>query len=293
MTAVTDAPAAPAARTRRTPHGPVRGRRGRRLRFVDARVATLLFVTPALWTVVTSLHPEVTAISNPPELAAPITFENYVDIFDGTLTGPFLNSLIAAIVATVLVVVLAVPAAYALSLRRIEKWQDVMFFFLSTKMMPAVAGLLPIYLIVKYLGLLDNIWMIVVLYLSANLPIGIWMLRSFFNEVPRELLDAAALAGAGTWLILRKIVAPLTYPGIAAVSLISFIFAWNEFLFALNLTATRAYTSPVHLIGFLSGQRLFLAHLCAVSTILSLPVLLAGYAAQDRLVQGLSLGAVK
>jgi sorbitol/mannitol transport system permease protein len=270
---------------------PLRRRMG--LRFLIAWVCTMLFVAPALWTVWTSFHSEIDAVSNPPAVTAPFTLENYRDVLGGELTGPFLNSLLAALFSTILVIVLAVPAAFALSLRRVEKWQDVMFFFLSTKMMPAVAGLLPMYLIIKQLGLLDNVWTLAILYLSANLPIGIWMLRSFFNEIPRELLEAAQLDGAGWLRILRTIVAPLTYPGIAAASLIAFIFAWNEFLFALNLTATRAYTSPVYLIGFLSGQRLFLAHLCAVSTILSLPVLIAGYAAQDRLVQGLSLGAVK
>ena len=263
-------------------------------RFALAWIATLIFVGPALWTVWISFHHEVDAISNPPDLLAGFTFENYKAAFNGgELTGPFLNSLIAAVASTVLVVVLAVPAAYALSLRKVPGWRDAMFFFLSTRMMPAVAGLLPIYLIVKWLGLLDNIWMIAILYLSANLPIGIWMLRSFFNDIPKELIEAAELDGAGELTIMRRIVIPLTYPGIASAALIAFIFAWNEFLFALNLTATNAYTSPVYLIGFLSGQRLFLAHLCAVSTILSLPVLIAGFAAQDRLVQGLSLGAVK
>lgn len=184
-------------------------------------------------------------------------------------------------------------AALANPVTPVLKWRDAMFFFLSTKMMPAVAGLLPMYLIIKNLGALDNIWTLVVLYLSANLPLGIWMLRSFFVDFPRELVEAATLDGANLVTTIRHIILPLTYPGIAATALISFIFAWNEFLFALNLTATRAYTSPVYLIGLLSGQRLFLAHLCAASVLVSLPVLIAGYAAQDKLVQGLSLGAVK
>ena len=260
---------------------------------IGAWVATLSFVLPALWAVLTSFHPEIDAIRNPPSVTAPLTVAHYAELLTGDLVGPMINSLTAAMVSTVAVLVLAIPAAYALSVKPVPKWRDVMFFFLSTKMMPAVAGLLPMYLIIKSLGGLDNVWVLAILYLAANLPLGIWMLRSFLGEIPRELMEAAALDGAGLITMIRRVILPLTYPGIAATALISFIFAWNEFLFALNLTATRAYTSPVYLIGFLSGQRLFLAHLCAASCLVSLPVLIAGYAAQDKLVQGLSLGAVK
>lgn len=260
---------------------------------VVAWLATLIFVLPTLWMVLTSFHQEVDAVANPPAVAATLTLEYYRELLTGKLLGPLINSLIASIVPTILVVALAIPAAFALAIRQVPKWRDVMFFFLSTKMMPAVAGLLPMYLIVKNLGLLDNVWVLVVLYLSANLPLGIWMMAQFFREIPRELIEAAELDGADTRTILWRVVLPMAYPGIAATALISFIFSWNEFLFALNLTATQAYTAPVYLIGFLSGQRLFLAHLCAASVIVSLPVLIAGFAAQDKLVQGLSLGAVK
>lgn len=267
---------------------------GRRLALtLGAWVATLVFVLPTLWMVLTSFHQEVDAVQNPPAIAASLTFEYYRELLAGRLLGPLVNSLMASIIPTILVIVLAIPAAFALAIRQVPKWRDVMFFFLSTKMMPAVAGLLPMYLIIKNLGLLDNIWVLIVLYLSANLPLGIWMMSQFFREIPRELIEAAELDGADTKTILWRVVLPMTYPGVAATALISFIFAWNEFLFALNLTATQAYTAPVYLVGFLSGQRLFLAHLCAASVLVSLPVLIAGFAAQDKLVQGLSLGAVK
>jgi sorbitol/mannitol transport system permease protein len=168
-----------------------------------------------------------------------------------------------------------------------------MFFFLSTKMLPVVAGLLPIYLFAQYSGLLDNIWFLIVLYTSMNLPIAVWMMRSFLAEVPVEILEAAAVDGAGLLLTLRRVVGPVVLPGVAATSLICFIFSWNELLFARVLTGTRAETAPVFLTGFVTSQGLFLAQVCAASLMVSLPVLIAGFAAQDKLVQGLSLGAVK
>jgi sorbitol/mannitol transport system permease protein len=132
-----------------------------------------------------------------------------------------------------------------------------------------------------------------ILYTAMNLPIAVWMMRSFLAEVPVAILEAASLDGAGLVYQLRKIIVPITAPGIAATSLICFIFSWNELLFARVLTGVEAATAPVYLTGFVTSQGLFLAKVCAAATIVSLPVLIAGFAAQDKLVQGLSLGAVK
>jgi sorbitol/mannitol transport system permease protein len=156
-----------------------------------------------------------------------------------------------------------------------------------------VAGLLPIYLFAQYTGLLDNIWLLIVLYTLMNLPIAVWMMRSFLSEVPVEMLEAAAMDGAGLTKTLRSVIAPVVMPGIAATALICFIFSWNELLFARVLTATVAETAPVFLTSFVTSQGLFLAQLCAAAFVVSLPVLIAGFAAQDKLVQGLSLGSVK
>ena len=156
-----------------------------------------------------------------------------------------------------------------------------------------VAGLLPIYLLAQKSGLLDNVWLLVLLYASMNLPIAVWMMRSFLTEVPREILEAAAIDGAGLTRTLRSVILPVAAPGIAATSLICFIFSWNELLFARVLTGVVATTAPVFLTGFVTSQGLFLAKVCAAATVISLPVLIAGFAAQDKLVQGLSLGAVK
>ena len=264
---------------------------------IAAWIIGLLFVAPVLWMVLTSLHSEPDAATNPPSFLAPLTLAGYANFF-GAATGaspwpPLINSATASIVSTILVLLLAIPAAYALSIRPVKKWTDVMFFFLSTKMLPVVAGLLPIYLIAQKIGLLDNIYLLVILYTSANLPIAVWMMRSFLAEGPGEMLEAASLDGAGLMRQLISIVVPIVLPGIAATSLICFIFSWNELLFARVLTGTVAQTAPVFLTGFVTSQGLFLAKVCAAAVVVSLPVIAAGFAAQDKLVQGLSLGAIK
>lgn len=258
-----------------------------------AWVVGILFVLPVLWMALTSFHTEEDAAKNPPDIAAPLTLDGYRSFFDGGPWPSIANSLTASILSTILVILLAFPAAYALSIKPVKKWTDVMFFFLSTKMLPVVAGLLPIYLFAQSVGLLDNIWLLIVLYTSMNLPIAVWMLRSFLAEVPVEILEAASVDGAGLVRTLRSVVAPVVTPGIASAALICFIFSWNELLFARVLTGTVAQTAPVFLTGFVTSQGLFLAKVCAASLVVSLPVLIAGFAAQDKLVQGLSLGAVK
>jgi len=260
---------------------------------VGTWVVTLVFFAPVAWMVLTSLHKEADAATNPPSPFAGITFSNYGLLFDRGVAPFLINSATASIASTLLVLLLAVPAAYALSIKPVTKWTDVMFFFLSTKFLPPIAALLPIYLIVKKAGMLDTVYTLVILYTSMNLPIAVWMMRSFLAEVPREILEAAEVDGAGLLRILWNVVAPVAAPGLAATSLICFIFSWNEFMFAVNLTAVRASTAPIFLVGFISSQGLFLGKLCAAATLVSLPVLIAGFAAQDKLVRGLSLGAVK
>ncbi len=258
-----------------------------------AWIISILFVLPVLWMILTSFHSETDAAANPPKIFAPLSTEGYHAFFGSHPWPPILNSATASIISTALVIVLALPAAYALSIRPVKKWSDVLFFFLSTKFMPAVAALLPVYLIAEKIHFLDNIWLLVILYTSMNLPIAVWMLRSFLSEVPVEMLEAAEVDGANLVTTLRKIIAPVIMPGIASAALICFIFSWNELLFARVLTGTRAETAPVFLTGFVTSQGLFLAQVCAASFVISLPVLIAGFAAQDKLVQGLSMGAVK
>jgi sorbitol/mannitol transport system permease protein len=264
---------------------------------IAAWLLALLFASPVVWMILTSFHSETDAATNPPSIAANLTLDAYREFFgetSGVSPWPSLiNSAAASILSTVLVLVLSIPAAYALSIRPVKKWTDVMFFFLSTKMMPVVAAILPLYLFARTIGALDNIWFLILMYTSMNLPIAVWMMRSFLAEIPREIVEAAELDGARLHTLLMRIILPVTAPGLAATSLICFIFAWNELMFARVLTSTVAGTAPVFLTGFITSEGLFLAKLCAASMVVSLPVIIAGFAAQDKLVQGLSMGAVK
>src|SRR5438067_9774630 len=276
---------------------PKRFRRSNLVWGLVAWLVGILFFIPVLWMVLTSFHSEADAATNPPKFTAPLTLAGYKEFF-GATTGaspwpPLINSATASIGATIVVLLLAIPAAYALAVKPVRKWTDVLFFFLSTKMLPAVAALLPLYLIAQKLGLLDNIWLLVILYTSMNLPIAVWMMHSFLAEVPVAILEAAAIDGARLPTILRRIIVPIAAPGIAATALICFIFSWNEMLFARVLTGVVAGSATVFPTRFVTSQGLFLAKVCAAATAISLPVLIAAFAAQDKLVQGLSLGAVK
>ena len=222
--------------------------------------------------VLTAFKQEVDAYTEVPKLFFVPTLDGFKAVFDQGVGTALLNSLFATTVSTILVLALGIPAAFALSLKPVLKTQDALFFFMSTKMLPVVAAIIPLYVIVSNIGLLDNIWALIILYTSMNLPIAVWMMRSFFLEVPGELLEAASLDGASTWRAVREVILPLVSPGIAATALICVIFAWNEFFFAVSLTAVQAQTMPVFLVGFIAGQGLYWAKLCAAATMAALPV---------------------
>ena len=248
---------------------------------VVAWLVGLGFFFPVFWMVLTSFKPENAAATNPPTLFFTPTLDQYSAVFSQGIGPAMLNSVFATAMSTILVLLLGVPAAFALSLRPVRKTSDALFFFMSTKMLPVVAAILPLYVIVSNLGLLDNIWALVVLYTSMNLPIAIWMMRSFF------------LDGASLWRSVREVILPLVSPGIAATALICVIFAWNEFFLAVNLTAVNAQTMPVYLVGFIAGEGQYWAVLSAAATMAALPVILCGWFAQNKLVRGLSFGAIK
>jgi sorbitol/mannitol transport system permease protein len=256
-------------------------------------IVAIGFFFPVLWMVLTAFKSENAAYTDPPTLFFTPTLEQFRAVFDAGIGVYLANSLTATVVSTILVLVLGTPAAFAVSLRPVEKTQDVLFFFISTKMLPVVAAIVPIYVVVNEIGALDNIWTLIILYTAMNLPIAVWMMRSFFLEVPKALLEAASIDGASLGRTLREVVLPIVSPGIFATALICVIFAWNEFFFAVNLTAANAGTVPVFLVGFITSEGLYWARLSAAATLAALPVVLAGWFAQNKLVQGLSFGAVK
>jgi sorbitol/mannitol transport system permease protein len=265
----------------------------RNLLAVLAWAVALLMFFPVLWMVLTGFKQERDAFTSSPKLIFEPTLDQFDAVFSGGVGTALLNSAWTTTASTLLVLLLAIPAAYALSMRPVEKWQDVLFFFLSTRMLPVVGAIVPIYVIARDASLLDNVWTLVVLYTAMNLPIAVWMLRSFMLEVPGEILEAARVDGADTRQELRRVLLPVIAPGIAATALICVIFAWNEFLLAVNLTSVRAQTVPVYLVGFITSEGAFWARLSAAATLAAIPVLLAGWLAQRYLVRGLTLGAVK
>jgi sorbitol/mannitol transport system permease protein len=259
-----------------------------------AWVVALLVFFPVLYTVLTGFKTEADAISLPPKLFFKPTFEQYREIKDRGFLPFFRNSFISVAVSTLFVLILAVPTAYALALRPVKKWRDVLFFFISTKFMPPAGIIIALYIIYRDLNLLNTRIGLIIIFTAINLPIAIWMLRSFFEEVPRDVIDAARVDGAGLMREMTQIILPMVGPGIAATAFIASIFAWNEFFFAVNLVATdKSATVPLFMQKFITSEGLFWAKLSAASTMAIAPVVLLGWISQRQLVRGLSMGAVK
>src|SRR5215831_2514471 len=272
---------------------PIRDREPAGLRFrrmtgqvgwgVLAWVVGIAFFLPVLWMLLTAFKPESAAQTWPPKFVFTPTLSQFRLVFSGW--GPYVtHSLIATTVSTVLVLALGIPAAYALSVYPIGRWRDGLFFFISTKMLPIVAAIGPLYVIALHTHLL---------YTAMNLPLAIWMIRSFMLEVPNELLEAARLDGAGRIREIVGVILPIVLPGVVSTALICIIFAWNELFLAINLTTTNAQTVPMFLVGGISTEGLFIAHLAAAATIASVPVIVVGWIAQRSLVRGLAMGAIK
>ena len=263
---------------------------------VLAWLVGLLWIFPVVWTVFTSFKTEEDASAQ--TLHQGLSFGRYSDVSHSTtgtlsLQAAFTNSLVVVAVSTLIVLLLALPAAYALAIRPIHKWRDVLFFFISTKFLPVVASIFPIYVYAEKWNLIGTRTVLIILYIAINLPLAVWMLRSFFKEVPRELIEAAEIDGAGLRGQLTSIILPMAAPGIAATALLCVIFAWNEYFYALQLNFANASTMPQWVTTNVSTRGNFLAKLSAASVIACLPVVLAGWAAQKRLVRGLSMGALK
>jgi polyol transport system permease protein len=283
------------------------GRRGTRLGVGQHRtfviglgalawIVGLLWIFPFAWTVFTSFKTEQDAAAQ--TLHEGLGFGRYSDVSHSTpgtlsLQSAFTNSLFVVVVSTLIVLVLALPAAYALAIRRVPKWRDVLFFFISVKFLPIVASIFPIYVYAQKWNLIGTRTVLVILYIAINLPLAIWMTRSFFMEVPRELIEAAEIDGTSLFNQLRSVILPLTAPGIAATALLCVIFAWNEYFYALQLNFANASTMPQWVVSNVSTRGNFLAKLSAASIIACLPVVIAGWAAQKRMIRGLSMGALK
>jgi sorbitol/mannitol transport system permease protein len=257
----------------------------------------LVFFFPVFWMVLNSFKSEQDANTSPKLFFHP-TLDRYRDVTKSA-TGllsfgeAFANSAVVVIISTLIVLTLAIPAAYALAIRPVAKWRDVLFFFISTKFLPVVASILPVWILARNFHLLNTRLSLVILYTGINLPLAVWMLRSFFREIPRELIEAAEIDGASLRGQLKSIILPMAAPGIAATALLCVIFAWNEFFYAVQLNPVKGSTVPIWVTTNISTRGDFLAKLSAASVLACIPVVLAGWIAQKRMIRGLAMGAIK
>jgi len=253
-----------------------------------------LLVFPVLWMVITGFKTEIAAITIPPTLFFQPTLDQFQIAFEGGFNAYLFNSAVASLVSTAIAMVLGIPAAYAMVFQmRKKSSENMLFFVLSTRFLPFAAILAPLFVIFTRLNLLDNLFALIIVYTSMNLPLIIWMARSYFLDLPKEVLEGAWIDGCSTWQTIVRIVVPMAAPGLAAAALLAIIFAWNDFFFAVTLTYTNSPTLPIMVAAFTSNEGLFLAKVSALSTLIILVPVAIGIYAQKYLVQGLTGGALK
>ncbi len=255
----------------------------------------IIIFFPILWTFLTSFKSEADAIASPPQfLFFHWTTENYLEVQSrSNYFSHFLNSVIIAFGSTLLGLIIAVPSAWAMAFSPTKRTKDVLMWMLSTKMMPPVGALIPIYLMFRNTGLLDSRLGLVVVLMLINLPIIIWMLYTYFKEIPGEILEAARMDGASLMKEIIYVLTPMAVPGIASTLLLNIILAWNEAFWTLNLTASKAAPLTTFIASYSSPEGLFYAKLSAASTMAIAPILILGWFSQKQLVRGLTFGAVK
>jgi sorbitol/mannitol transport system permease protein len=260
-----------------------------------AWVVALIIFFPILWTILTSFKTEGDAILFPPSFLPPHwTLENFAEVQSrSNYFKHFGNSVIIAIGSTILGLIIAVPGAWSMAFSPSKRTKDILMWMLSTKMMPAVGVLVPIYLIFKDLSLLDTLSGLTVILMLIDLPIIIWMLYTYFREIPVDILEASRMDGAVLWKEIVYVLLPMAVPGIASTVLLNIILAWNEAFWTLNLSAAKAAPLTAFIASFSAPEGLFWAKLSAASTLAIAPILIIGWFSQKQLVRGLTFGAVK
>ena len=258
-----------------------------------AWIVALVIFFPILYTLITSVKTETEAIQGF-DLIPTFTFENYVTVqTQRDYIKPFMNSVILSVGSTILALFVGIPAAWAMAFSPTKRTKDILMWMLSTKMMPAVAVLVPIYLLFRDFGLLDTRIGLTIMLTLINLPIVIWMLYTYFREIPGEILEAARMDGASLFNEIVYVLAPMALPGIASTLLLNIILAWNEAFWTIRLTTTNAAPLTAFIASFSSPQGLFWAKLSAASTMAIAPIVILGWFSQKQLVRGLTFGAVK
>ncbi|WP_342617018.1 carbohydrate ABC transporter permease [Rhodoferax sp. GW822-FHT02A01] len=264
------------------------------VRTLCAWAVTLLLFFPLGWLVLTAFKTELQAISVPPLLFFKPTFANFVEVqerSDYLLYAK--NSVVTSVMSTLLGLAIAAPAAYSMAFFRSKRTKDILMWMLSTKMMPAVGALVPIYVLAQSAGLLDTQLALVIIFTLSNLPIMVWMLYSHFKDIPHEILEAARMDGATLWQEFRRVLLPLAVGGLASTGLLCLVLSWNEAFWSLNLSSAKAGTLATLIASYSSPEGLFWAKLSAASLMAIAPIVVFGWFSQKQLVQGLTFGAVK
>ena len=251
----------------------------------------LLLLSPLLWMLQLSFRTADDVIAE--NLLFSPTLENYTALWTGTFPTSFINSVITSIVSTVLALLLGVPAAYTLARLQFRGSRHVALWILATRMAPPIAFTIPFFLAFKFAGLSDTLTGLILIYLTFNLALVIWTMRSFFEGVPRSLEEAAWIDGCGVWDTFLRVVIPLSTPGLAATGILCFILSWNDFFYALILTRTRAMTAPVAIVNFMQYEGWEWGKIAAGVTLVMLPVVAFAILVRGWLVRGLMAGAVK
>jgi multiple sugar transport system permease protein len=263
------------------------------LRFVLIFIALVIFVFPLVWMLSTSFKTEADAFRYPPVFFSKMTLNNYKSVLQSDFPKSVLNSLGVCLSTVVISILLGTPAAYALSRYDFRYKKDFAMWILSTRMAPPVAVALPMFLMMKTFHLLDTRLSLVVLYTTFNLSFVIWMMRGFFEEVPRELDEAALIDGANQFYAFWRVALPLVAPGLVAAGIFCFIFSWNEFYYALIMTRSASRTVPVAVQGFIGLYGIRWGEMTAAATLATAPILAFAIVTQKHLVRGLTLGAIK
>lgn len=264
------------------------------VRTVAAWAVALLLFFPLGWLLLTAFKTELQAIAVPPELFFSPTLENFHEVQERSDYLHYAwNSVVTSVVSTLLGLAIAAPAAYAMAFHKGKRDKDILMWMLSTKMMPAVGALVPIYVIAQKSHLLDTQLALIIVFTLSNLPIMVWMLYSSFKEIPNEILEAARMDGATLWQEATKVLLPLGMGGLASTGLLCLVLSWNEAFWSLNLTAAKGGTLATLIASYSSPEGLFWAKLSAASLMAIAPIVVFGWFSQKQLVQGLTFGAVK
>ena len=254
-------------------------------------LVSLIYAFPIFYMFVTSIKPEEKVA--PPQWTFTPTMENYADVFSSELILNLVNSVTITIITVLLTVLLSLPAAYSIVFGNLKKAESYYNWFITTTLLPAVAVVIPIYLAFNYVGLLDTRLGLILLYTGAGVPLMIWMVKTFFEDVPYEIIEAADIDGCTRLTTFFKIILPLIKGGVFSTSLLVFITTWNEFFFAVNMTYSKASTLAVYLNRFLTQQGFFWAKMSAAATVVVIIPIILGFFTQKTLVKGLTVGAVK